>query len=175
MNDDVCYNCGRRNPALWGFSPLLRNLGQDLGFTNIVTVACVGLYLATLVDDGGPFQRCLRPEPGHAVALPVGGRGSLPVFQYGRWWTVLSAGWLHANLLHIGLNVSSFRQLGPPTADFYGPARTVIIFVLGSAAGFLLSSLAGHFLWWMPFRFLRGADLTVGASAGIIALIGALA
>ena len=36
------------------------------------------------------------------------------------------------------------------------------------------SSLAGHFLWWMPFRFLRGADLTVGASAGIFALIGAL-
>jgi rhomboid protease GluP len=27
----------------------------------------------------------------------------------------------------------------------------------------------------MPFRFLRGADLTVGASAGIFALIGALA
>jgi rhomboid protease GluP len=69
----------------------------------------------------------------------------------------------------------SFRQLAPPTVDFYGPARTVIIFVLGSAAGFLLSSVAGHFLGWMPFRFLRGADLTVGASAGIFALIGALA
>ncbi len=88
---------------------------------------------------------------------------------------MLSAGWLHAGLIHIALNMYSFRQLGPPTADFYGPARTVIIFVLGSAAGFLLSSLAGHFLWWMPFRFLRGADLTVGASAGIFALIGALA
>ncbi len=55
VNDDVCYNCGRRNPALWGFSPLLRNLGQDLGFTNIVTVACVGLYLATLVATAGAF------------------------------------------------------------------------------------------------------------------------
>ena len=51
----------------------------------------------------------------------------------------------------------------------------MIIFVLGGAAGFLLSSLAGHFLGWMPFRFLRGADRTVGASAGIFALIGALA
>src|SRR3954452_3810501 len=49
VNDEVCYSCGRRNPALWGFSPLLRNLGRDLGFTNIVTAACVGLYLATLL------------------------------------------------------------------------------------------------------------------------------
>ena len=27
VNDDTCYNCGRRNPALWGFAPALRELG----------------------------------------------------------------------------------------------------------------------------------------------------
>ena len=175
MNDEVCYSCGRRNPALWGFSPLLRNLGRDLGFTNIVTVACVGLYLATLVATAGHSNGAFGLSPDALSLFLFGASGSLPVFEYGRWWTVLSAGWLHAGVIHIALNMYSFRQLGPPTADFYGPARTVIIFVLGSAAGFLLSSLAGHFLWWMPFRFLRGADLTVGASAGIFALIGALA
>ena len=175
VNDEVCYNCGRRNPALWGFSPLLRNLGRDLGFTNIVTVACVALYLATLVVTAGHSNGAFGLSPDPLSLFLFGASGALPVFQYGRWWTVLSAGWLHAGVIHIVLNMYSFRQLGPPTADFYGPARTVIIFVLGSAAGFLLSSLAGHFLWWMPFRFLRGADLTVGASAGIFALIGALA
>src|SRR5438093_5226176 len=55
VNDETCYNCGRRNPALWGFSPLLRRLGSDLGFTNIVTVACVGLYLATLAASQNPM------------------------------------------------------------------------------------------------------------------------
>jgi len=32
VNDETCYNCGRRNPGLWGFGPLLRRLGNDLGF-----------------------------------------------------------------------------------------------------------------------------------------------
>lgn len=32
VNDDRCYNCGRRNPGLWGYGPALRSLGQDFGF-----------------------------------------------------------------------------------------------------------------------------------------------
>ena len=27
--------------------------------------------------------------------------GALPVFQFGRWWTVLTASWLHAGVLHV--------------------------------------------------------------------------
>src|SRR5213076_234595 len=36
------------------------------------------------------------------------------------------------------------------------------------------SSLAGAFLGWMPIPFLRGAGFTVGASAPIFGLLGAL-
>jgi rhomboid protease GluP len=176
VNDEVCYNCGRRNPALWGFSPLLRRLGQDLGFTNLVTVVCVGLYLATLVASsqgpmgGGAGLGLLSPD-GYALFL-FGASGALPVFGYGRWWTVLSAQWLHGGLIHIALNMYSFRQLAPPTAELYGAGRTVIIYVVGGAAGFALSSIAGQYLWWLPI--LHGARLTIGASASMFALIGAL-
>ena len=31
VNDEQCYNCGRRNPGLWGYGPLLRRLGTDFG------------------------------------------------------------------------------------------------------------------------------------------------
>ena len=31
VNDDTCYNCGRRNPGLWGFAPALRSLGERPG------------------------------------------------------------------------------------------------------------------------------------------------
>src|SRR5262245_8310922 len=135
VNDETCYNCGRKNPALWGFSPLLRQLGRDLGFTNIVTVACVGLYLATLVASGhGPMSGgaglgLLSPD-GEMLFL-FGASGAVPVFDAGRWWTVLSAQWLHAGLVHIGLNMYSFRQLAPPTAEMYGPGRTVIVYIVG--------------------------------------------
>ena len=57
VNDETCYNCGRRNPALWGFAPALRRLGQDLGFGQFVIVASVGLYLATLTASAGSDRR----------------------------------------------------------------------------------------------------------------------
>ena len=36
VNDEQCYSCGRRNPGLWGYAPLLRRLGNDLGFVSII-------------------------------------------------------------------------------------------------------------------------------------------
>ena len=177
VKDDTCYNCGRRNPALWGFSPLLRHLGQDLGLTNVVTVACVGLYLATvLVTQGrqgmGGGAGFLSPDP--LALIQFGASGAFPVFVMGRWWTILSASWLHGGLLHIFFNMFSLRQLAPPTADMFGAGRTVIIYVTAGAAGFVLSSLAGRYLYWVPIGFLRGGTYTIGASASIFGLIGAL-
>ncbi len=92
--------------------------------------------------------------------------------MYHRWWTVLSAAWLHAGLLHILFNMMAVRQLAPATAEFYGPARTVIIYTAGSIVGFMLSSAAAVFLPSLPF--LHGSPFTVGASASICGLIGAL-
>ena len=28
VRDDTCLMCGRRNPGLWGYAPLLRKLGK---------------------------------------------------------------------------------------------------------------------------------------------------
>ena len=49
VNDDTCYSCGRRNPGLWGFGPLLRRFGNDLGFTNVIVYGCAGLYTLSLI------------------------------------------------------------------------------------------------------------------------------
>jgi rhomboid protease GluP len=175
VNDETCYNCGRRNPALWGFAPLLRRLGQDLGFTQVVMVASIGLYLATLVASdnpmgGGGLFNILSPDT-RALFL-FGASGAIPVFGMNRWWTVLSAGWLHGGLLHIAFNLLWVRQLAPATADLFGPGRMILIYVVGGAAGFLLSSAAGYYLAGVPM--LRGAGFTIGASSPIFALLGAL-
>ena len=102
-----------------------------------------------------------------------GASGAMPLFQAGRWWTVLSAAWLHGGLLHIVFNMMWVRQLAPATASEYGIGRTVIIYTVSSITGFLLSSWAGAFLGFLP-SFLRGATLTIGASAPIFGLLGAL-
>jgi rhomboid protease GluP len=48
----------------------------------------------------------------------------------------------------------------------------VIVYTAGSVFGFFLSSFAGEFL--PNILFLRGSPFTVGASAGIAGLIGAI-
>ena len=82
--------------------------------------------------------------------------------------------WLHGGVLHILFNMLWVRQLGPATAEIYGPGRMVIIYTVAGVVGFLLSSLGGYYLSWMPIPFLRGAYMTVGASASIFGLLGAL-
>jgi rhomboid protease GluP len=176
VRDDKCYSCGRSNPGLWGFGPVLRNIGADFGFGPLVIGACATLYLVTLLMSGaaifqaGGIMSFLAPST--PVLFLFGASGAIPVFRFGRWWTVLSAGWLHASLLHIFLNMYWVRQMGPAMTDILGPARTVIIYTAGGVAGFALSSFAGAFL--PPIPFLHGAGFTVGASAPVFGLIGAL-
>ena len=175
VRDDKCYSCGRSNPGLWGFGPMLRRVGADFGFGPIVIGACVTLYVITLLMSGSAIRMdglMSMLAPSTPVLFLFGASGAIPVFTFNRWWTVLSAGWLHAGLLHIFMNMYWVRQMGPAMTDILGPSRTVIIYTVGGIAGFALSSFAGAFLPAIPF--LHGAGFTVGASAPVFGLIGAL-
>jgi rhomboid protease GluP len=169
VNDDVCLNCGRRRPGMWGLTSVVRNLGRDAGFFQLVIAGNVFLYLAMLAVDpqhiqmGGLFS---LGGPSQASLLRFGASGALPVFILHRWWTVLSAGWLHAGLLHIGFNLYWIRILAPETAELYGPGRMVMLYTAASIGGFAASSLVQS--------FGLGGALTVGASAPILGLLGAM-
>lgn len=178
VNDHRCYSCGRRNPGLWGFGPLLRNFGNDFGFVGLVVYGCGAMYIATLlmsmaIGEGIGSQSLFSLlGPGTRTLVIFGASGAAPMFQFDRWWTILSAGWLHGGLLHIFFNMMWVRQLGPATADLYGAGRMVIIYTIAGAAGFTLSSVAG--LLMPPIPILGGAAFTIGASAPIFGLLGAL-
>lgn len=184
VQDDRCLNCGRWNPGLWGFAPALKRFGNDLGFVELVTAACIILflvelalsqYLATIgatrggIGTGG-FLSFLSPSPD--VSIIFGAAGAIPVIVEGRWWTLLSAGWLHGGLLHITFNLMAIRQLAPPCAELYGPARTIIIYSLSSITAFLVSSLVGYVFGRIPI--IGGAYYSLGASGSLCGLVGAL-
>jgi rhomboid protease GluP len=176
VNDDRCYTCGQRNPGLWGYAPLVRSLGRDIGFTSLVIGASAALYVISLLLSGpnirmGGMMSFLAPSL-EALFL-LGASGAVPVFGAGAWWTVLSAGWLHGGLIHILFNVLWIRNLAPPTAEAFGPGRMIIIYVVAGACGFFLSSVAGYYLGALPL-FLAGSQFTVGASASIFGLLGAM-
>src|SRR5512139_279238 len=170
VNDDTCYSCGRRNPGLWGYGPALRRLGQDLGFVPLVMGGTISLYVLSLLLSGTAIQGFLSPST--EILFLLGASGALPVFEYGRWWTVLTAGWLHAGVLHVLFNVMWIRQLAPAVADLFGAGRMVIIYTVAGVTGFTVSSLAGMYLPQVPI--IGGAMFSVGASAPIFGLLGAL-
>lgn len=174
VNDEKCFTCGRWNPGLWGFAPALSRLGRDLGFTTFVIGACGVLYALMLfadpsgINEGGLLNFL---SPSRRALFIFGESGAIPVFAAGRWWTVLTAGWLHAGLLHIFFNMLWVRQIAPSTSELYGPSRMVIIYTIAGVVGFTASTLAGAFI---PIPILGGAGFTVGASAPIFGLLGAL-
>ncbi len=160
----VCLVCGRKNPGMWGFAGPLRALFRRLNFTNAVTAACVALYVVSLVFD--PLA-ALRPRGFFDVFSPTGraldalGMTGSVAWAEGRWWTLLTAIYLHGGLLHILFNVLWIRQLGPAVEEIYGPARLVVIFTVAGVAGFVASNSLG-----VPF--------TIGASGSIFGLLGAI-
>jgi rhomboid protease GluP len=174
--DAQCYGCGRARPGLFGLTALLRRTGVEDAFVPVVVWGCGAVYLATLAADssgiGFSGLLSLLSPSGKSVFL-FGASGALPVVRYGRWWTFLSAPWLHGGLLHIVFNMMSIRNLGPAVSHLYGGARTIIIYTAAGASGFLLSTIVGAYLPFLP-SFLQGASMTLGASAGIFGLLGAL-
>lgn len=98
--------------------------------------------------------------PSNTSLLLLGASGTVPIDGLGRWWTLLTAGWLHGGILHLFFNMAALRQLGPLILREYGTSRTVALYTLGSVGGFLVSYAAR-----IPF--------TIGASAAVCGLIGA--
>jgi rhomboid protease GluP len=160
----VCFYCGRRNPGLWGFGPAFGRLIGGLDFAALVTVVAVTVYIASLALDP---RAALAPRgvfdlfsPGGRALLALGMAGAVP-WQAGHWWTVLTAIYLHGSLLHILFNLLWIRQLLPDVEEVYGQARTIVIFTLSGAAGFLLSNAAGN-------------SFTLGASGAVFGVLGAM-
>ncbi len=59
VRDNECLSCGRRNPGLWGFAPLLAAFGRgrlDDAFVQFVVVACAVLYVASLAIDFAAYR-----------------------------------------------------------------------------------------------------------------------
>src|SRR5688572_20718232 len=81
VGDDRCYNCGRRNPGLWGWAPAFRSLGHDLGFVPFLIGTCLIVYALMLVFSPGsietsnPFALC---SPSTVAMFLFGASGSLP-------------------------------------------------------------------------------------------------
>jgi len=85
-----------------------------------------------------------------------------PAVANGDWWRLITAAFLHANLLHIGLNMLAVGWLGAPVERYLGHVRYLALYLvsgLAGSAGALVATPTG---------------ITVGASGAIFGILGAL-
>jgi rhomboid protease GluP len=164
VNAEKCIHCGRRNPGLWGFAPLLQGLLGRFGFAEMVSIVCVIFYAISLLFSpsvnlrSSSFFTFLEPHP--VILSLLGATSRFTVFS-GQWWTLITAIYLHGNLLHILFNVMWIRQLAPEVEEYFGIARLILIFTIAGIAGFVFAIL------FSPY----GA---IGASGSIFGLFGAI-
>ncbi len=93
-----------------------------------------------------------------------GGLVPLLVYQYGQWWRVLTAGFIHGDITHIVFNMYALYIFGRATERFFGPVRFSAIYLLALLGGSVT-----------VIMFDAGDSLTIGASGAILGLLGALA
>jgi rhomboid protease GluP len=165
-NDEaVCPHCGLHNPgSRW--KGVFRGGGifdADKVITYIISITA-GMYVLSLLMNPASTGFSLNPlnflSPSSRSLLLLGATGTIPVDQFHRWWSVLSANYLHGSILHILFNMIALRQIGPFILQEYGSYRMFSIYTLSGVGGYLVSNWAG-----VPF--------TIGASAAVCGLIGA--
>ncbi len=164
-DEPECPYCGYANPgAAWKKVFAGRTLLGGVDPAMAIIYINSGFYLLSLLIDMGAAGLALNPmtflAPSERSVFLLGATGTFPI-AYGRWWTLLTASFLHGGLLHIIFNMMALKQLAPFVLDALGMSRFAILYVWTGVAGFLLSWLAG-----VPF--------TLGASASICGLIGAI-
>lgn len=165
LDETACPYCGLVRPGLHQTAGKLQNILFAFGPINTIIYTNVAFFALSLLlfpggilTGGSPFSFL---SPSNQSLLLLGATGTIPVIDYHRLWSLLSASFLHGGILHIVFNMMALYQLGPFVLREFGLHRFVNIYILTGIAGFAVSVLAG-------VRF------TIGASASICGLIGAI-
>ena len=166
ISEKKCPYCGTANPAAWWKNNIwTRGFSNPYLLVKSIIGVNIGIYVISLLMNPRGFGLALNPltflSPSGQILELLGATGKIPIDAYHRYWTLVSANYLHGGILHIFFNMVAFRQLGLLASREYGAYRMFIIYTVGGVVGFFISYLAA-----VPW--------TIGASASVCSLAGAL-
>lgn len=149
---------GGRKPRQIRPRPVHRAQGIALAtgsapITKALIAINVGIYLigaaqgAGFNNPGGPLYAKLWLDA--------------PDLHNGGWWRLVTTMFLHASILHIGLNMLGLWWIGTPVEQYLGRARYIGLYFVAGLAG-----SAG--------ALLQTPLVTVGASGAIFGILGAM-
>ena len=122
--------------------------------TRVLIALNVAVYLVTAVQGHG------LNNPGGSLFFNWALYG--PAVAHGDWWRLITAAFLHANIIHIGFNMLALWWFGAPVENYLGRVRFVGLYLVSGLAGSAGALVANP------------NAVTVGASGAIFGILGAM-
>jgi len=165
-----CHECGTSlRFSLVAVSKSLGGvIGGDTPVTTLILILNLLLFGVSLVatnqgSNGGPN---LFSGISSHVLYQLGARQSIAILA-GEWWRLVMPMFLHAGLLHLGMNSLFFVDIGPQVERIYGSARYLFLYVLTGICSFIASTA------W-NLEVYHGFGVGIGASGALAGLIGVM-
>ncbi len=152
-----CPECARQK------TPVKRL--RDTAAVPRVTYGLILINVAAFLFEG---NLSFGGEPSSSIYIKGALLGSYPGLSgtgvaHGQWWRIVTSGFLHENLLHIGFNMYVLYVLGLQLEPILGSVRFGVIYAVS-----LLTGSLGALL-------VTPHSLTVGASGAVFGIMGAFA
>jgi rhomboid protease GluP len=166
-SDRVCPYCqeavGQRAAQQRDTGAVLAGFIPQARFTTIVILVInFGLYLATTLYSLRQGNADAMWNIDIRTLFDFGARNREAILLGKQWWRLVTAGFLHGGLMHILMNSWVLFDLGAEVEAAYGTSRMLVFYFISTVCGFLAST------------FFSSAVISVGASAGLFGLIGAM-
>ncbi|ASJ12887.1 rhomboid family intramembrane serine protease [Thermococcus thioreducens] len=116
----------------------------------------VSVYVLESILSGNPLSISIE-------VLARLGQWNYAVLNYGWWWQLISAMFVHVGLLHIAFNMYFLLMMGRQLEGILGPKRLVMVYLVSGLAGNLLTLL-----------LLPANSVSAGASGALFGIVGAL-
>jgi rhomboid protease GluP len=157
-------------PAVVQVTHRARNLGRDVFqfrraldtatphafVTPILIMACAGVYAAMVFSGVSPLL------PTTAQLVGWGANNGERIILRHEYWRFITSVFLHAGLIHIGLNMWCLIVVGPLVERLFGNGAYAVLYLAAGIGGAIASVAAS------PVR------VSVGASGAICGILGAL-
>ncbi len=140
----------------------VRRFGYE-GTGALLTKGLIGLNVLVFfaaVAAGSPLNRGIGGTVQERGALFIGNPEI--GLAAGEWWRLVTAGFLHAGIFHLGINMLLLWIFGGPLEQLLGRGRFLLVYVTS-----LLAGSAGALL-------LEPGAATVGASGAVFGIFGAM-
>jgi rhomboid protease GluP len=166
INATKCHECG--TSLRFSMAAISKKFSGVFGehetpVTSVLLVANIlmlGVSWMALAAAGGGGGMTILWGLGGESSYRLGSSFPYSIFVMNEWWRLITAMFLHGGLIHIGMNMMSLMQLGPPLEELYGSARYLFLYVVTGAFGFVVSAFTGHH--------------SLGASGALLGLVGAM-